>query len=59
MSRNSEVLGLPKLLLLRANQLSLPAQKWVMSVVKLPWSWLFLPKVLGEPFVADAVLKGR
>ena len=55
----SEVPGSVALLLLQASQLSSPAQKQVISVVKAAMDFGFcLAEVSGEPFVADAVLKG-
>ena len=46
--------------LLRANQLSSPAQKWVISVVRAAMDLgFFLAEVSSEPLVTDIMLKSR
>ena len=48
------------LLLLRASQLSSPAQKRVIRAVRAVMDFgFFLTEVTGEPFIPDAVFEGR
>ena len=54
--------GVPALLalfLLRANQLSSPTQKRVMSAVRAAMDFGSLGRGGGEPFIVDALFKGR
>ena len=47
-------------MLLRASQLSSPAQKWVMSVMRAAMDFgFFLDEMSGKPLVTDVMLKGR
>ena len=60
LSRMSEVPEFIGVVLLRANQLSSPAQKRVMSVVRAAMDFgFFLAEVSGEPLITDIMLKGR